>query len=822
MRLSSPIVASHTPNASEVDTKRSASSRIPKPWRRSPTSASSACKKHDSNKRLPASQVGRQASVLVRKKLPWLDGPQQSKPGQVPGYYGDSKESLKQVGDAHDSPPPVPEKDSPPPPVHRPSVSSVGGDPALRAVGSTPSLRKRAKSGEFKTLSLNSHLRTGIKPAASREDAKQALGMVDEGPQAANYASSEYSATPSSDKDQMPAELPKRDPSSYERLVDRRRRSTFDPETRGQYLAKSEFLQSQLDLSLETPEPSPRQILKSSTSRISPREHMQTHGSHPSSESCRSCEQSPHLREMPKARTLPRHSVASVPPKPAQMTKAKTFSRQSVVPLPYEPPRPPAPIRKSTIFAMPSHLLPSSSSSSHRDTPPRVPTTRLSVPQPPPPVASTGEVKRQSVTLNRAVTGLENLMEEALTVARNAAENGRNDDVAQILDNATLALRKASTVHGQMNAGRRNQPLVLSPPESARNSESGSAEHYSDASSMHSMRHSIDTAPTLFTKSAQSSRQPILTDRYKPGGRTPTSEKLVLEESDVRPRRGSSGDHSISHTPPRLYQPPSADSIVRDFAYAKAMNAKAEAARHLSRSYGAAADYSEDTGQSVGTQPGIRPSVSAPTITDKPLPELPGRAQRSSWDPPYGNRQTQAVHRIEQVPTDTVPPRRSSRSWEKLTDPEEGPRHRIRARHQRPHLSNMFTSSYYHEPTKENKAADGGPINTGELNRGPSTVTDTRYDKPELENRGSLSKSIARYSDLAPMLRRDISLRHPRRKHISLKECQGFSLGRYHRRQPIAREWNTHRKRITATIACMNTVFFGLIAGIYVSRPFCA
>jgi len=64
--------------------------------------------------------------------------------------------------------------------------------------------------------------------------------------------------------------------------------------------------------------------------------------------------------------------------------------------------------------------------------------------------------------------------------------------------------------------------------------------------------------------------------------------------------------------------------------------------------------------------------------------------------------------------------------------------------------------------------------------------------------------------------RETLSLKHPRRKHISLRDGQAFSLGRYHRRQPIAREWDPLRKRITAAIACANTVFIGLIAGIYV------
>lgn len=60
-------------------------------------------------------------------------------------------------------------------------------------------------------------------------------------------------------------------------------------------------------------------------------------------------------------------------------------------------------------------------------------------------------------------------------------------------------------------------------------------------------------------------------------------------------------------------------------------------------------------------------------------------------------------------------------------------------------------------------------------------------------------------------------LRHPRKRHVSLRPGQDFSLGRHHHRQPIAREWQTARKRMTAAIACLNTVFVGLIVGIYVS-----
>ena len=44
-----------------------------------------------------------------------------------------------------------------------------------------------------------------------------------------------------------------------------------------------------------------------------------------------------------------------------------------------------------------------------------------------------------------------------------------------------------------------------------------------------------------------------------------------------------------------------------------------------------------------------------------------------------------------------------------------------------------------------------------------------------------------------------------------------LSFYRNHRRQPIARNWGTKKKRITAVVACINTALLGIIVGIYVS-----
>lgn len=752
------------------------------------------------------SDVGRGSTVLVRKRLPWLDGPQQSKPGAIPGHF-ESNESLS-IGDAAGSPPST--FDNARSPTKKTSVSSLGRDPALRAIGSTPSLRKRARSRDFKSLSLNSQPRSGMKPVNNKSDAKRALGMANEQKEGINYASSEYSATASSDRESLPATLPNKDPSSYENLV--QRQASTNQGSREPFHIAHKWLQSELDIPLDnevSPGHSPNDegIIRQHEGFPSQRRRA-TRRQYPKND-LKSNHQEPKLREPPKAKALRQRSMANPAAEPTA---------------PALPPPPLPPTRRTTLFAMPTHLLPSSSSSSHDPTPQRSqlvlgPALPLSKPPVQPPRASSvPEVRRDSQSLNRAVTGLETLMEEALIVARNAAQNGRNDEVASILDSATLALRKASIVNGQMGTGRMSHPLVLSPSVSERDSESDAVGPNSDASSIRSNGDSMDTAPTLLTKSAQSSQEPLLGGQYKATGRSSVSTKPALDDIHDTGRKISPDRQSMTRTPPRLYQPPSVDSIVRDFAYARAKTAKAEAARQLSRFYGAASDYYRDAGQSVGTQPGVRPSLSAPMINDKPLPPLPGPVSKLSVPignviaPPKGGRQARPICRIEPVPTVSIPVRSSSRSYEKVPDTEDLPRKR-RSRHYRPHLSDYFESSYYHQDRKHDRSL---PQPSAGLHRESSQVTDARYD-PNTEKRASVSKYNPRYSGPTTFLQRNLSLRHPRRNHISLREGQGFSLGRYHRRQPIAREWNLHRKRIAAMIVCLNTVFIGLIAGIFVS-----
>ncbi|TKA77747.1 hypothetical protein B0A55_04184 [Friedmanniomyces simplex] len=777
MGMSSPSIAGQYPGLSAAEWQRRSSNVHNTRLSRDPSNASSVARGEDSglNQRVLTTHVGREPTRIARKKLPWLDGGQQSKPGDVhvPGSFEPAEKSLEDATSSFGEPvATVPNSDAPtgsPPDAQARSQSAsmraLGDDPTLRAVGSTPSLQARKRSVQrSRTLSLTSDPRPGIKPTPTKQHAKRALGIVSEkSVKAEDYTPSEYSATMSSDTE----------PGSC---------TSCD---------------SQPPKPAETPAIPPPTIVK---------------------------------RPLVVPKAPPPHSASR---ERGLLLPDTIVKRRTTMPKPQPPSRLPvnAP-KRQTLHELPAHLVQSSSSASPDlvtssdvsplklpDQPalasPNVsPATEVSptAVKPPAPIAvRSAGLRRENRSLSRAVTGLENLMEDALHVAKDAADNGRPDDVAHILDSAAAVLRRASTAIPKRDTagyGMMSSPFEVSPHESGGSgsySDSEHGVHSGFSSAMHSRDISAETAPTLLTRSAHSSAQPIFMDRYTgKNGKAPMSMRATVKHGDAS--SADDDDDSIAPTPPRLYQPASAESIVRDFAYARLQNARAQSAKSLSApfaGYGAAADFYSNNGEF--SPPLLRRSIALSQMpmpmakalpTDKPLPAVPapvvspekdgmGRVKRSS-----GRRLTQGeLRELEHVPTDSEPPRRvDSNNNPAGTVPQRRKKDRYH-----PHLFDLFETSYYRLPEADHTAKA----------RQLSGVTDT---------------SEVSCPSQAPALlpsREQLSLKHPRRKHISLRDNQPFSLGRYHRRKPIAREWDPLRKRITAAIACANTVFIGLIAGIY-------
>ncbi|KAF2713669.1 hypothetical protein K504DRAFT_369145 [Pleomassaria siparia CBS 279.74] len=87
-------------------------------------------------------------------------------------------------------------------------------------------------------------------------------------------------------------------------------------------------------------------------------------------------------------------------------------------------------------------------------------------------------------------------------------------------------------------------------------------------------------------------------------------------------------------------------------------------------------------------------------------------------------------------------------------------------------------------------------------NRSSSYGRTGPFDEEDIPIRRHLSSELRR--DRNPLSVRDQAHHH-----------HTFSLHRSPRKQPISRNWSTGKKRISATIACINTALLGIIVGIY-------
>ncbi|TVY21646.1 hypothetical protein LARI1_G000719 [Lachnellula arida] len=104
-----------------------------------------------------------------------------------------------------------------------------------------------------------------------------------------------------------------------------------------------------------------------------------------------------------------------------------------------------------------------------------------------------------------------------------------------------------------------------------------------------------------------------------------------------------------------------------------------------------------------------------------------------------------------------------------------------------------------------------------------STAYDAREHSASKPSEGQAREAIELRDRPEPNLPQTNTPRHRNtdphdlrgKSHVSLREQKGFSLARSHRRPTIARDWSTARKRFSAAVACISTALVGIIVGIY-------
>ncbi|KAF1347733.1 hypothetical protein BDV97DRAFT_370631 [Delphinella strobiligena] len=422
------------------------------------------------------------------------------------------------------------------------------------------------------------------------------------------------------------------------------------------------------------------------------------------------------------------------------------------------------------------------------------------------PYSTAGSVPTQDpLSLQRAVTRLNDLMQEALSVATGAAETNQTHEVAQILHEATIALRDSNTVQGRMSTPLRipdAETDAVTPSSDDYMSDSDSEAYVeSETSSIGPERpDSGEYASTNYTSSRpvkafdplvapvdaplplretqkeasypedksyhpNVSRRPTINPPILDRGKRPRSEHATFSATrdDALPS-SSSGDKSLVPTPPDMYHQPSAGSVTTDWAYVKRMPGSRALRPPPS---------SESLMTVISPVPIRVPTQNQTRLLSRTLPSSSNEVEATRSQPlssmPVLPRQktlrTTSRPSIEPSARSLIVPRTGSKKEPgHVHISRDGPRYRPGHGGPLQHLdvSRLFESSYYNLPDKERDGLVG----------------------PES------------------------------RHHISLQENQPFRLHKY-RRQPIAREWSIIRKRVTATIACLNTALIGFIAGIY-------
>lgn len=438
-------------------------------------------------------------------------------------------------------------------------------------------------------------------------------------------------------------------------------------------------------------------------------------------------------------------------------------------------------------------------------------------------------------------------MEEALTVAQDAAQNNRSQDVAQILDEAKIALRKSSTVHGYMAPPLRiddtESDEYFSSDEYDQGSDSDADIESTTSSFQPKPKASNVSIPTAYTKSKNglslvpapttavspvvprhSIRQrsvvhPILNPPFESDGKRPSSQEAVVGPS-------SSEDFSMTQTPPQMYSKMSMGSTMHDWAYTKRPSTRRDL-RGGSEPGPVNPDESvlpPPAGESAGVvlPPVISQDASVKTPEQTPheplrisVPDVPKRRSlrpvrsdpqlSSTPSPPPQPTVPYAVYDPRHYVTSDYP----SAQYPAANPPDTGGPAPAPAAPKRwkpkAGASRIFESPYYHVPDRREV---------------PVALPASTQPTLPVTSGQSAPSALPGQAPPANIPSPDLSLKHPRKNHISLKDEVGFRFHRY-RRSPIAREWKIGRKRITATIACLNTMLVGLIAGIYVSGVSC-
>lgn len=342
-----------------------------------------------------------------------------------------------------------------------------------------------------------------------------------------------------------------------------------------------------------------------------------------------------------------------------------------------------------------------------------------------------------AIGLQRAVTGMEDLMKKAIDIATDAVDHQHSPSLSSRMD-----------------------PLLVSDSMDASSSESATE------------------SATLSPKTSHPSHTVVAAGSSGEAANTVRGLRMHNTTQPSFPRDNSSESSAIVVSPKQSYERKSVESIVTDWAYVKSnMPARLQSPSPASSSSSTSAQSDVER----------KSTHWRAWHNNTKRPMYPGSASsasrhvRSKLSSPTGKE----VHEhIKQHGVPPTPPRNSSLRHRNINDAAS-------------HARRSRVSDHSNQVRNRRKE-----------NRSERHEKDGGLKRRKLQYPGDMTSSQPS---------KGFEMGSPARTHISYRGAQEMeSFGR-HRRQPIARNWGTTKKRITATIACINTGLVGFLIGVYVS-----
>ncbi len=400
--------------------------------------------------------------------------------------------------------------------------------------------------------------------------------------------------------------------------------------------------------------------------------------------------------------------------------------------------------------------------------------------------------RRTSESFSKIILELEELLNEAILVARQAAEQNANEELPGILEEAALVLK----------GGDATKPYAA-----ARNQRSSDAFGQANGLDIEGQAATHEATDTFVSESAFETDLASSPDSEQHAGAT------RLGHSHIQPAVNSnqSPPFAISKHAPVMYN--QGESQPNDPANLPVKSNTTTPRRFYASSdcldWANSASQQQDDGPPnalIRRRSSIlnRPSAALPPAKDSF--SLVARGSRDTSQIPSKD----SVH--EHIRLHREPPIQPRMSSSQLRTASRSDEEGILLR-----LTQNYHPDYRDGASSSMRSPTAGTSQHGQRHNPKGYGTTTVGDPgPAPRKRDSdvqgheTDKSQETGND-----RKGYSLRD--RHHFSIREPQGFSISRSHRHQPIARDWSDRRKRYVAAVACISTALIGLIVGIYVS-----